>query len=128
MSQCPTLDPTIVIEFRGRVPSKKNRYSPRKDKPGFFKDSKLQAELDRLAMQIPGQYRDLKLESPIVDFFFCYVKANWDRDNAAQALTDLLVEYGVLANDNIRRFNGTVTIHPAVLSDYDGVTVAIRPA
>jgi len=121
-----TTDP-VVLEFRGRIPSSKNRYTPRKDKPGFFKNSKLQDELDRIALQIPGWARDLKLENPEISVHFKYTTANWDRTNAWQGLEDLLVSYGVLRNDNIRRSNSLISLHPAEKSDYDGVKVILIP-
>ena len=117
----------IVLSFRGRVPSKKNRYTPRRDRPGFFKDAKLQTELDRIALQIPGWARDLNLENPEINVYFKYVTANWDRTNAWQGLEDILVEYGCLRNDNIRRSNSLISLHPAEKSDYDGVTVVLTP-
>ena len=117
----------IVLTFRGRVPSKKNRYTPRKDRPGFFKDARLKSELDRIALQIPGWARDLKLESPVIDVHFKYVTANWDRTNAWQGLEDLLVDYGVIFDDNIKRSNSLISLHPAEKSDYDGVTVVLTP-
>jgi len=117
----------IEIHFRGHIPSKKNSYSPRKDRPGFFKNSKLQGQLDRLAMQIPGEYRDLRMESPDLHFYFTYQKANWDTDNAMTCLIDLLVEYGVLVNDNIRRLNGLKVIHQAVKGEFDGCRIEIVP-
>jgi hypothetical protein len=117
----------IEISLRGHIPSKKNSYSPRKDRPGFFKNSKLQSQLDRLALQIPVECRDLNLESPDLHFYFTYEKANWDTDNAMTSLIDLLVQYGVLANDNIRRLNGMKVIHPAVKDKYDGCRIVIFP-
>jgi hypothetical protein len=119
--------PTITIQFRGHPPSKKNLYSPRKDRPGMFKNAALRTALDRLAIQIPSDARDLKLENPDIGVYFYYTKANWDRTNAWQTIEDLLVEYGVLSDDNIRRNNGTITIHPAIKFDYDGCTVILHP-
>ncbi len=117
----------IEITLRGHVPSKKNAYTPRRDKPGMFKNSKLQTELDRLAMQIPGYVRDLKLESPAIEFHFTYARANSDRDNAVTTCLDLLVSMGVLADDNTKRCNGLITIHPAVHGDYDGARIILTP-
>jgi hypothetical protein len=116
-----------VIEFRGRIPSTKNRYTPSKGGKGFFKDPTLQAELDRIALQIPGWARDMKLESPEIHVHLKYTKATYDRTNVWQALEDLLVKYGCLSNDNIKRANGMVTIHPAESSEYDGATVILIP-
>ena len=39
----------IVLTLQGKVPSKKNRYTPQKNGKGFFKNKDLQAEIDRLA-------------------------------------------------------------------------------
>lgn len=117
----------IVLELRGHVPGKKNLYVPNKDGKGFHIDREVKAAIDRLAMQIPGQYRDLKLEHPDIDFNFTYRTANWDKDNAATTLLDLLVEYGVLFNDNIAHCNGRVSTNPAVRGEYDSATIVILP-
>ena len=118
----------VEIILLGHVPSKKNRYTPRKGGKGFFKNSDLQTELDRLAMQIPAEARDLRLEHPDVAFFFTYTKANWDRDNAVQCLMDLLVQYKTLEDDNLAHCNGTITIHPAVRGEQDSVRIVLTPS
>lgn len=117
----------IEIVLAGHPPSKKNGYTPRRDRPGFFKNSKLQTEIDRLAIQVPGEYRDLKLESPDIDYYFTYTKANWDRDNAAVCLGDILVTMGVLASDNLAHCNGRITLHPAVRGPYDETRIVLTP-
>jgi len=118
---------SLVLEFRGHIASKKNMYTPRKDKPGMFKNSALVEQLGRLAVQIPSYARDLKLEHPSIDVYFYFERQNWDRTNAWQTIEDLLVEYGVLANDNIRRANGTIVIHPAEKARYDGCKIILTP-
>jgi hypothetical protein len=115
----------IEMEFSGHVPSKKNSYTPKRG--GMFKSKDLQDAIDRLAMQVPGEFRDLKLVSPQIEYFFTYTKANWDRDNAAVTLGDILVQMGVLANDNIASCNGPIVIHPAVRGDYDSCRIVITP-
>src|SRR5207249_3091312 len=117
----------IEILLRGKVPSKKNAYTPRRDRPGMFKSSKLQTELNRLAVQVPGYCRDLQLENPTLEFFFTYVKANSDRDGAVTTCMDILVSMGVLVNDNTKRCNGLITIHPSVKGDCDGVKIILTP-
>jgi Holliday junction resolvase RusA-like endonuclease len=117
----------IEIEFRGPVPSTKNRYTPRKGGKGFFKSGDLDAALNRLAIQIPGQYRDLKLESPEIHVYFKCQSFASDRTNKWQAVEDLLVKYGVLANDNTRRSNGTITIHPTERDEYDTTRIILIP-
>jgi len=117
----------IELTLIGKVPSKKNRYTPNKDGKGFHKDKRLQLELNRLAMQIPGEYRDLNLISPAIDVYFTYEKFNADRDNGTTCVIDLLVSMNVLKNDNAASCNGTITIHPAVRGEQDSVRVVLTP-
>ena len=118
----------IELTLIGKVPSKKNRYTPNKDGKGFHKDNRLQTELDRLAMQVPGECRDLRLISPSIDFYQTYTKANSDRDNCAQCILDILVGMGTLVDDNIAQCNGRITIHPAVRGEQDSVRVVLTPS
>lgn len=100
------------IELLGPVPSKKNSYTPRKDRPGVFKNSKLRAELDRLQIQIPGYVRDLKLVSPDIEIEMQVPNGRRDRDGALTTILDLLVSTGVLKNDSAAQCNGLVTLLP----------------
>jgi Holliday junction resolvase RusA-like endonuclease len=118
---------SLTLNLKGHVPSKKNSYRPKKGGKGFYKDDRLQAELDRLAMQIPGEFRDLNLISPAISFTFTYTKANWDRDNAVTALLDILVSMSVIKNDNLASCNGRIVIEPAVRGEDDGVVIVITP-
>ena len=117
----------IVVQFRGTVPSKKNSYTPRSRGKGFFKSKSLQEAIDRLALQIPAEVRDLHLDSPDITFHFTFRKFNADRDNKVTCLLDVLVAYGVLADDNTLRCNGRITIEPAVRGEYDSVTITLVP-
>lgn len=117
----------IELILIGKPPSKKNRYTPNKDGKGFHKNKRLQTELDRLAMQIPGQYRDLNLVSPDISFHFTFEKFNSDRDGAVTAILDILVDMSVLRGDNTTSCNGTITIHPAVRGEQDSVRVVLTP-
>ena len=119
----------VEILLLGKTPSKKNRYTPRKGGKGFFKNKDLQMELDRLAVQIPPEARDLRLKHPAIDFYFTYTVANFDRDNAVVTLMDILTGYAVLdGSDNIAHCNGTITIHPAVRGEQDGVRIVLTPS
>ena len=117
----------IVLHLSGHVPSKKNSYTPQPNGKGFFKNQNLQTAIDRLAMQIPGEFRDLNLVSPEINFHFVYERANWDRDGAAVTLLDILVQMSVLKNDNLASCNGLIQIHPAVRGDQDAVTIVLIP-
>jgi Holliday junction resolvase RusA-like endonuclease len=104
------------IQLSGKPCSKKNRYTPRSDGKGFFKNTKLKADLDWLAIQIPGQYRDLKLVDPDITVQMYVMNYRMDRDNILVSMMDLLVQAGVLRNDNMADCNGTITIPPAIRS------------
>ena len=117
----------IVIELRGHVPAKKNNWRPRKGGGIGITDPAISEAIKRLEMQIPGTVRDLNLESPDIEFSFTYQKANWDRDNAVTTILDVLVKYGTLKNDNLKRCNGTITIHPAIKGEYDTLKLVLIP-
>jgi hypothetical protein len=107
----------MFITFMGKVPSKKNMYTPRKG--GMFKNKKLQGELDALSLQVPGIYRDRLLKHPGIEFWFTVPKNGTaaDRDGKVTAIMDILVDMGVIKDDCIRECNGTMTIHPAKIGD-----------
>jgi hypothetical protein len=117
----------VVLFLRGKVPSKKNAYTPNKNGKGLHKSRDLQTAIDRLALQIPAEFRDLKLVSPDITFDFVYQKFNSDRDNQMTCLMDILVQYSVLRGDNATSCNGRITINPAVRGEYDAVTITIVP-
>lgn len=112
---------SIEYEFKllGPLRAKKNRYTPRRDKRGFFKSSKLQEQIDRIAIQIPGELRDLKLESPDMEVWFYSPSRRFDRDGSLTTLLDILKQYGVIVDDNVAHFNGTVVLHPCLFAEFD---------
>ena len=116
------------IELSGPLPSKKNRYMPRRDRPGFFKNQRLRDELDRLIIQVPGQLRDLKLEHPNITMQMFVRNSQKDRDNGLTAILDILVCAGVLKNDSIARCNGKITLLPAIFTDYDKTIITLETA
>ena len=71
--------------------------------------------MDRIAMQIPGELRDLKLRHPRIEFNFVVGRINVDRDNIVSTVLDLLVLYGVMENDSVASCNNMIVIHPAHL-------------
>lgn len=117
---------TWEFTLYGKVPSKKNRYMPRKDRPGMIKDSALRTELDRLGMQIPGELRDLKLTHPDIAIQMVVCDGRSDRDSALTTILDLLVQYGVIANDSIAKCNGLLRVPPAVKGEDWQTKVTIR--
>jgi hypothetical protein len=84
----------------------------------MYKDEGLQTELDRLAVQIPAECRDLNLLHPDLDVTFWVLDRRSDRDNMLTTLLDLLKDYGVIRNDSIAQCNGTVILRPAIICDH----------
>jgi len=108
---------TISIEFAGRPPSKKNSQVDRISKAGrHCRTYSVEARkgIDDLILQIPAPYRDMKLEHPDVVFEVWCPDGRGDRDNFLVDVTDALKAVGVIRNDSIAAFNGTITIRPAV--------------
>lgn len=101
----------------------------------MFINKKVQAKIDYLAMQIPPELRNLKLEHPGVMYQF-YLPKNtkhhrpWesDWDGRVTLLQDLLVKFGVFREDSFTRHNGTKLIPPAIEIDGpDEVVITITP-
>ena len=126
-------EPDYQVSLFGSLPSKKNMYRPRKDRPGMFKDSKLRLELDRLALQIPGELRGLELVNPDIEVFFEIPEPAGrqrpdaaDRDGKLTTILDLLVAYKVLKDDSIRYCNGTMIVHPAKIGTQHYTKIVLR--
>ncbi len=73
--------------------------------------------LQRAAMQIPGELRDLKLRHPEMVVHFTVAREDVDRDNIFSTVLDMLYDYGVIADDNVRHFNGVVKLMPAIVGE-----------
>ena len=117
--------------------AKKNSLRPvqRKDgRLGIINDRAGKALLDRLAMQVPPEVRDLGLIDPAIEVTFGvpaeYLagKRNrrFDRDNAFTSVVDILIDMGVMADDSVGGgCNGTITIHPAIVDESWRTTVVL---
>jgi Holliday junction resolvase RusA-like endonuclease len=102
----------------GHIPAKKNLKTPVRNKEGkvrFYNPG--QADIDRLALQVPAELRDLRLRHADFEFWFQVPDGRRDRDNSVTTLFDIFVQMGVIWNDSIARSNGKITIHPATLGD-----------
>lgn len=49
-----------------------------------------------------------------------------DRDNLLTTVLDCLREAGVIANDNIKSFNGSVILLPAVIDKVERVKIEVK--
>lgn len=108
----------IELTFLGRVPAKKNHLMPvtRKDGRRTLINDPNTDDLDRLALQIPGDARDARLVNPAIEWSFEIAKVTIDRDNVITTITDLLKSYGVLVEDNCKWNNGRWIVNPAELT------------
>lgn len=104
---------TYEITLLGAVIGKKNRLTVNRGGRFTYGGGTHEA-MDRLGIQIPPDVRDLQLKHPDLDVTFAVTDGKKDRDNSLTTIIDLLVRYGVIAQDNIAQFNGTITVHPAI--------------
>lgn len=115
----------IVIE--AGVVSKKNQY--RQTKSGRRFKPKEIVETEYLAIsQIPEEFKGLMLTHPVVEFQAYVPKKNWalDIDGLFTTITDYLVKAKVLAEDNIRNFNGLKILYPVKESDRKRFEIRLR--
>ena len=91
----------------------------------MFLDQDVKSKIDWLILQARRQWNRPALEHPDVDVEFFVLDRASDRDNKLGCILDVLQEAGVLVNDNISRFNGTLVVHPAVVGAHEGVIIDI---
>jgi hypothetical protein len=117
----------LWLRLMGQVAAKKNNWRPRRGGKGIFLDEKSRASIDGLAAQIPGALRDLRLRHPAIEVFtFVPLKGcDADVDNMWTSISDILVKYGVLAEDSIRHCNGPKLLHPAILWEVHATVVKL---
>ena len=110
--------PSYQFEIFGKPCSKKNSYSPMANGRGFFKTKKIKNAEEVVSLQIPGEYRDLKLESPHILFQLKMPRKSWrmDRDNIWTFYQDALKNNGVILDDSTGRFNGFILQAPVIES------------
>lgn len=119
--------------LHGPLPSKKNMYKKRMRGPGkgLFIPPEVVSQLNNLLLQIPPDLRGAGLLNP--DFEIAYslphdIKGQhnpWtsDPDGRFTTLLDLFVKVGLLRDDNFNSNNGFKLIHPARVSDLDGLDI-----
>lgn len=95
------------ITIRGRIPSKKNEHFAKfiKGKICVFPSTKYQKrENDQIKRLMADRVRPLKLDKPLkVVYKFRFPdRLKTDLSNKLESINDLLVRYGVFADDNHR--------------------------
>lgn len=117
----------MIITLHGSVPSKKNLLR-RGRGSHLYRDKNVQESIEWLTTQAWQQWGESRrpLEHPDIAVRFFVRSRRSDRDNKLTCLLDCLQAAGVIHQDNIKWFNGTVTILPAVVSDREMTIVEIR--
>ena len=117
----------VILDLTGHVPSKKNLWRP-KPGGGVRLDSSARCAISALVTQAAYSWRSLgrtPLEHPNLTVRFYVANKRGDRDNKLSCLLDVLQEAGVIRNDNIAHFNGTITLLPAIVAKEEKVTIEI---
>ena len=120
---------TLILN--GPVPGKKNGWHPRPG-GGVRLDKSMQSQIDSLITQATYTWR-LKLnrgplEHPDMRVTFHVRNQRSDRDNKLSTILDVLQKAGVLRNDSIRRFNGVLTLLPAIVDKDERTVIEIVEA
>ena len=122
-SLLPSLDHTLILH--GHCPSKKNLWQ--RGKSGrMFLNNAVKAEINALIRQATAQWPDCPVKHPELDVTFYVRDARPDRDNKLTTLFDCLRDAGIIKNDNIKSFNGTIVLRPAVIDKKERVVVRIK--
>jgi hypothetical protein len=107
----------VRLEFPGPIPTKKNKLRPRIG-GGQVYDKATKGAIDALATLAAIQWGSReRIIHPSIEFELEYVDALQDRDGIYTTLLDALKKGGVIVDDSIKFFNGTVIKYPAVKSD-----------
>ena len=113
-----------VLTLEGHCPSKKNLW--RRGKAGrMFIDEETKAQIERLTYQANEQWIGKPTVHADVTVRFFVAHRRSDRDNMLTTVLDCLRDAGVIENDNIAKFNGTITVLPAQVAARERVVVEI---
>jgi Holliday junction resolvase RusA-like endonuclease len=115
---------SVTLVLRGKVPSKKNVW--RHGKGRTYIDRETKALIDALTAQAQSQWNRAPVTHPDMRVQFFVRDKRRDRDNLLTTLLDCLREAGVIVNDNIAQFNGTLVLLPSVIDQNERVTVAVE--
>lgn len=125
MTQAALLPPvTSRLLLRGHCPSKKNLW--RRGKTGrMFLDADVKQAIDILTAQARAQWPDAPVTHPDIRIQFFIRDQRPDRDNKLTTVLDCLRDAGVIHNDNIAKFNGTLILLPAVIDPDERVLIEV---
>lgn len=94
----------------------------------FYQDSKARKLISNLLLQIPPEYRGLRLRHPDMEVWWFTNKKTQDRDNVLTTVLDVLVMARVIYDDRVSAFNGKIILHPAEFSDIPRIRILLKPS
>ena len=106
---------TATLVLKGHCPSKKNLWKRGRGGRTYI-DDETAALIDALTYQAEAQWcwRGA-VKHPDMRVRFYVATKRQDRDNMLTTILDCLKKAGVIEDDNIARFNGVLTVLPALL-------------
>lgn len=126
-----TTETHIDIRLEGHVPSVKNSQQILRRKNGtpfLMAKATYRKAMDSLTLQARAAWRGRPpLEHPDLIVWIYSADRRGDRDNKLNAIMDILKHAKVIADDNIRRCNGTVLMPPAIVGKGEGAVIRITP-
>lgn len=119
---------TYTLALSGHIPSKANSLLRRAGKGrGLRINPQAKSEIEWLVLQANQQRpANAPFIHPEVTISFRFRNAAQDRDNAEKTILDVLQTARILANDNVRKFNGWVHKAPAEITENEGVVISLK--
>lgn len=117
----------VTLTLNGHVPSHKNLWKRGRGGHSYIPEE-VRDQLNWLIFQAAQQWRTRPaVVHPEMSIQLYVATRRQDRDNMSQTVIDCLRHAGVLVDDNIAKFNGALTILPAVIDPEEHVVVEITP-
>jgi Holliday junction resolvase RusA-like endonuclease len=116
---------TETLVLHGHCPSKKNLWKRGRGGRTYI-DSETKALIDALTVQAQAQWKHKPVTHPKMCVQFFARDRRRDRDNMLTTILDCLREAGVIVNDNIAQFNGTVVLPPAVMDKDERAVIRVK--
>lgn len=128
------LDLPFTLELQGPIPAKKQNWRPGKGGQVVFYGGK---RADGTRQDVRAEYIALVTQArllwgsrracihPALRVQLCVTWRGADRDNKLSTVLDVLVEAGVLKNDNIANCNGLLELLPACVCGQDRAVIHI---
>ena len=89
-------------------------------------DDETQALIDTLTTQAKAQWKHEPVTYPSMSIQFFTRDRRRDRDNLLTTVLDCLRDAGVIFNDTIKSFNGTLVLLPAVVDENERVAIEVK--